>query len=168
MAAVLALLAAATIVAVVVLSGGNDGRGGQGAAAAQAKGKGQAKSGKQAHPAETTAAEAPAVVPTGTDPARGAELNEQGYAMVQAGEYEAAVPVLEEAVRSFPEGSEDLDYAYALFNLGDALRLSGRPEDAIPVLEQRLQIPNQTGTVEQELERARAEAGQTGEGEEGD
>jgi tetratricopeptide (TPR) repeat protein len=99
-------------------------------------------------------------VPTAADPARGAELNEQGYAMVQAGEYEAAVPVLEEAVRSFPEGSEDLDYAYALFNLGNALRLSGRPEEAIPVLEQRLQIPNQTGTVQQELEAARAEAGQ--------
>ena len=167
MAAVLALLAAAAIVAVVVLSGGNGGRGGHGVAAA----KGQAKSGKQAQPTETTAGETPAAMPTSAEPARGSELNEQGYAMVQAGEYEAAVPVLEEAVRSFPEGSEDLNYAYALFNLGNALRLSGRPEDAIPVLEQRLQIPNQTGTVQQELEAARAEAGQAeggGEPEEGD
>ena len=79
--------------------------------------------------------------------------------MIQAGDYEAAVPVLEEAVAAYPEGSEDLDYAYALFNLGSALRLSGRPEEAIPVLEQRLQIPNQTATVEEELEAARAEAG---------
>ena len=69
------------------------------------------------------------------------------------------MPVLEDAVASFPEGSEDLAYAYALFNLGNALRLSGRPEEAIPVLEQRLEIPNQTGTVEAELEAARAEAG---------
>lgn len=159
MAAVLALLAAAAIVAVVVLSGGNGERGKGGAAVAQAKDKGQAKGGKQAQPSEPTEAEAPAAVPTAADPTRGSELNEQGYAMIQAGEYEAAVPVLEEAVRSFPEGSEDLNYAYALFNLGDALRLSGRPEDAIPVLEQRLQIPNQTSTVEQELEAARAEAG---------
>jgi serine/threonine protein kinase len=90
----------------------------------------------------------------------GAALNEQGYAMIQAGEYEAAVPVLEEAVASYPEGSEDLGYAYALFNLGSALRLSGRPEEAVPILEQRLQIPNQTSTVEQELEAARAEAGE--------
>ena len=82
----------------------------------------------------------------------GAALNEQGYALIQAGEYDAAVPVLEEAVASFPEGTEDLDYAYALFNLGDALRLSGRPEEAIPVLERRLEIPNQTATVERELE----------------
>jgi tetratricopeptide (TPR) repeat protein len=86
-------------------------------------------------------------------------LNEQGFALIQAGEYEAAVPVLEEAVAAYPEGSEDLDYAYALFNLGNALRLSGHPEEAIPVLEKRLEIPNQTGTVEAELQQAREEAG---------
>lgn len=95
----------------------------------------------------------------GTDPASGSTLNEQGFELIQAGEYEAAVPVLEEAVASFPEGSEDLAYAYALFNLGNALRLSGHPDEAIPVLERRLEIPNQTGTVEEELEAARDEAG---------
>jgi hypothetical protein len=89
----------------------------------------------------------------------GAALNEQGYAMIQAGEYEAAVPVLEEAVAAYPEGSEEIDYAYALFNLGHALRLSGRSEEAIPILERRLEIPDQTATVEEELEAARAEAG---------
>lgn len=166
LAAVLALLAAVAIVAVVVLGGSDSGRGRRGPSAAQAKSDEQAKSAKQAQPAEPTAAAAP--TPTGTDPTRGSELNEQGYAMIQAGEYEAAVPVLEEAIRSFPEGTEDLDYAYALFNLGDALRLSGRPEDAIPVLEQRLRIPNQTETVEQELEAARAEAGPAGASKEGD
>jgi serine/threonine protein kinase len=107
--------------------------------------------------AATTAAPAPA--PETSDPASGSALNEQGFELIQAGEYEAAVPVLEEAVASFPEGSEDLAYAYALFNLGNALRLSGRPEEAIPVLERRLEIPNQTGTVEEELEAARDEAG---------
>jgi eukaryotic-like serine/threonine-protein kinase len=97
--------------------------------------------------------------PTSGDSASGSALNEEGFALIQAGEPEAAVPVLEEAVGSFPPGSEDLDYAYALFNLGNALRLSGRPEEAIPVLEQRLAIPNQTDVVEEELELARSEAG---------
>jgi tetratricopeptide (TPR) repeat protein len=101
----------------------------------------------------------PAPAPEEGDPASGAALNEEGFALIQAGEYEAAVPVLEEAVASFPEGSEDVDYAYALFNLGNALRLSGRPEEAIPVLERRLEIPNQTETVQAELEAAEAEAG---------
>lgn len=149
MAAVLALVSAVAVIAVVVLSGGSDQKARQKPPVTKTKAK---KNVQQESPPA-------APVSTGADPARGSELNEQGYAMIQAGEYEAAVPVLEEAVASFPEGSEDLDYAYALFNLGDALRLSGRPEDAIPVLEQRLQIPNQTGTVQQELEAARTEAG---------
>jgi tetratricopeptide (TPR) repeat protein len=89
----------------------------------------------------------------------GAELNDQGFALIQEGRYEEAVPILQQAVESFPEGSTDVNYAYALFNLGNALRLAGRPDEAIPVLEQRLQIPNQTSVVQQELDLARAEAG---------
>lgn len=161
MAAALALLAAAAVVATVVLSGEGR-REGHRAHVAHANAK---KSVRKAHAPATIAAS------TGADPARGSELNEQGYAMIQAGEYEAAVPVLEEAVASFPKDGEDIDSAYALFNLGTALRLSGRPEDAIPVLERRLQIPDQTETVQRELDAARAEAGQAGggvEAEEGD
>ena len=66
--------------------------------------------------------------------------------------------ILQRAVDSFPSGTTDLNYAYALFNLGNALRLAGRPEEAIPILEQRLQIPNQTATVRRELELARRQA----------
>ena len=69
------------------------------------------------------------------------------------------MPILRQAVDSYPEGSTDLNYAYALYNLGNALRLSGHPEEAIPVLERRLLIPNQRSTVATELARARAEAG---------
>jgi serine/threonine protein kinase len=98
-------------------------------------------------------------VPEGNDPSLGAALNEEGFSLVQAGEYEAAVPILEEAVAAFPTGTEDLEYAYALFNLGNALRLSGRSTEAIAVLERRLEIPNQTEAVEEELAAARAEAG---------
>ena len=68
--------------------------------------------------------------------------------------------MLQQAVKSFPPGTSDLNYAYALFNLGKSLRLAGRPDEAIPVLEQRLKIPNQTGTVQQELELAKQQAGE--------
>jgi eukaryotic-like serine/threonine-protein kinase len=90
----------------------------------------------------------------------GNSLNQEGFEMIQAGRYEEAVPVLEEAVGYYPSGGEDLGYAYALFNLGNALRLSGRPEEAIPVLEERLQIPNQTDVVREELAAAESEAGE--------
>ncbi|MEK6273482.1 MAG: serine/threonine-protein kinase, partial [Actinomycetota bacterium] len=101
----------------------------------------------------TTTTAAPA-----SEGASGAQLNDQGYALIQAGRYEEAVPALRRAVDSFPEGTGDLDYAYALYNLGQALRLAGRPEEAIPILEQRLEIPNQVPAVRRELAAARAEA----------
>jgi hypothetical protein len=173
--ALLAFVVAVGAIAAVALNGGGSDSGqprqakaGKAQKAKQAKQKssGAAATSEPAastpapveEPSESETSE-PAGGPEEGASADGASLNEQGYALIQAGEYEAAVPVLEEAVAAYPEGSEDLDYAYALFNLGNALRLSGRPEEAIPVLEKRLEIPNQTGTVEAELQRAREEAG---------
>jgi tetratricopeptide (TPR) repeat protein len=75
------------------------------------------------------------------------------------GRYQDAIPVLERAVRSFPAGSQDTSYAYALYNLGSSLRQAGRAGEAIPILERRLQIPNQTDVVRRELDQARREAG---------
>ena len=69
------------------------------------------------------------------------------------GSFEEAVPLLEQAVAAADPDSDT--YAYALYNLGSSLRQAGRPEDAIPVLERRLQIANQTETVQAELDRAR-------------
>jgi serine/threonine-protein kinase len=108
-------------------------------------------------PAQTEAAPPAGTPPAGAD---GAALNDQGFALIQQGRYSEAVPILQQAVDSFPSGSTDLSYAYALFNLGNALRLAGRPEEAIPVLERRLEIPDQTATVRRELELAKRQAGQ--------
>ena len=46
------------------------------------------------------------------------------------GDYDGAIPVLQQAVKSFPPDTSDLNYAYALFNLGKSLRLAGRPDEA--------------------------------------
>jgi eukaryotic-like serine/threonine-protein kinase len=98
-------------------------------------------------------------LPRGNSPEFGAELNQQGFELIQEGRHEEAIPVLENAVQSFPRGTDDLNYAYALFNLGNALRLAGRPEAAIPVLARRLRIPNQTSVVRAELAAAREATG---------
>jgi hypothetical protein len=47
-----------------------------------------------------------------------------------------------------------LIYAYALYDLGSALRLHGQPAAAVPVLQRRLQIDNQRPTVQAQLELA--------------
>jgi eukaryotic-like serine/threonine-protein kinase len=124
-------------------------------------------------PKEEPAAPAPAPAPTpapepapaqeqpdqaSTDSAGGGALNDQGFELMNQGRYDEAIPILQRAVDSFPPGTSDLTYAYALFNLGKSLRLAGRPDEAIPILEERLKVPNQTETVRQELELAKQQA----------
>ena len=87
-------------------------------------------------------------------------LQIDGYNALQDGDYKDAIKLSKQSIEAFPPGTTDPQYAYALFNLGQALRLDGDPEKAIPVLEARLQIPNQTATVQKELDAARAAAGE--------
>jgi Flp pilus assembly protein TadD len=96
------------------------------------------------------------------NPTLGAQLNDQGYALVQSGDYAAAVPVLRRAVARFGDHTSDLTYGYALFNLAHALRMSGHPAAAVPLLKRRLRIPDQTSTVRAELDAARSDAGNRG------
>jgi serine/threonine-protein kinase len=159
-AAVLALLAGLAVVFFVAVGSSDDAPQDKRGATTEAS-PGGAGSEREAEATSPPEAKAVATVPTpaGDDLALASSLNQEGFDLVQAGAYEEAVPLLEEAIRAFPPDTEDINYAYALFNLGSALRLSGHPEEAIPVLERRLQIPNQTGTVSRELAAARREAG---------
>jgi serine/threonine protein kinase len=98
----------------------------------------------------------------GDDPAQGAELNDQGYALSQQGNDEEAVPILQRAVASFPEDFDEDDpdaYDFALYNLGHSLRASDRPAEAIPYLEKRLETSDyKRGIVQRELALARQQA----------
>jgi eukaryotic-like serine/threonine-protein kinase len=166
LAAIFIALAIATI-AGAVLSGGDDEGPSQSAADRQPaepakpdKKKDEPKADK-APKEDTPAAPAPQEEQSSSgsyDPARGAALNDEGFILMNDGRYDEAIAKLQEAVDSFPPGTDDINYAYALFNLGKSLRLAGRPEEAIPILEQRLQIPNQTETVKAELKQAKKDA----------
>jgi RNA polymerase subunit RPABC4/transcription elongation factor Spt4 len=84
-------------------------------------------------------------------------LNEEGFRLMKRGRYSDAIPVLAQALRTFPSGEKNLAYAYALFNLGRSLRLAGRPDLAIPILEERMKFADQRHIVARELEVARIE-----------
>jgi serine/threonine-protein kinase len=179
--AVLGLFALALAAVVVGLtSGGGDEDGGGADRAATPAGK-PAKKPKEkdaeqpvaAQPApaeeeETAATEAPALdglpQPIGRGgSAKAEQLHLDGHAALKAGDYEQAIKLNTQAIEAMPPGTtweDDMNYAYALFSLGRALRLSGRPDEAIPVLEARAQIPDQQETVQQELSAARAAAGE--------
>jgi tetratricopeptide (TPR) repeat protein len=167
LALALVALAGLAVAGIALLGGGSGGGSGakkEAKAAKSAGGSGApADSGAAtaSPPAASEDAAAAPASPAGSSPSStdGATLNAQGFELINQGRPAEAVPILRRAVDSFPDGSTDLNYAYALYNLGNALRLSGHPEEAIPVLEQRLQIPNQRSTVAAELARARAEAG---------
>jgi serine/threonine-protein kinase len=166
--AVLALLLVAGLAVAGALALLGGGSGGGDSPKKQAKASSD-RVGKAADAADSGAssADAPATPvvqdqsssPAASSSGDGAALNAEGFDLINQGRYAEAVPILRRAVDSYPEGSTDLDYAYALYNLGNALRLSGHPDEAIPILERRLEIPNQESTVAAELARARAEAG---------
>jgi eukaryotic-like serine/threonine-protein kinase len=122
-------------------------------------------------PAATQGQSAPATTATTPPPAAGAgagdpkDLNNRGFALLQQGNATAAVPLLQQSVHGFRSQGRtgEIDYAFALFNLGAALRAVGDPRDAIPLLEERLRVSDyKRGVVQQELAAARAQAGQGG------
>jgi serine/threonine-protein kinase len=157
---------ALALAAIVFASSGGDDRG-------SASGKANAKA-DQPPPQNTTtetttttatttteAAAPPPAAPAapnagGTD---GAALNDQGYSMIGQGDYDAAIPVLQRAVEALKGSGDEVTYNYALFNLAHALRLAGRPQEAIPLLEERLRFPDQASTVRGELQAAQQAAG---------
>ncbi|HYH61887.1 MAG TPA: protein kinase [Solirubrobacterales bacterium] len=157
---VLAVVAAVALAQVV--GGGEDrepaqsnGKGGGSNQSAQngSGGSGGSEGDSGSAPAETTPAEPEA-------PVDAVALDSEGRSLIDAGDPEAAIPILEQAVESYPENSRDINYAYSLYNLGEALLLAGRPDEAIPYLEKRLEFSDQRETVEQTLAEAQAAAGE--------
>lgn len=153
------LLALAVAVgAIASLTSGGDDKGT--APVVASKKKTPAKPKKKAAAAPTTSSSTPSTTPaasTGSDPATGARLHNQAFNLTNQGKYDEAIALEQKAIPML-EGSGRMEYWYALYNMGHALRLAGRPADAIPYLEKRLQNPDQRGTVQAELNKAKKEA----------
>jgi serine/threonine protein kinase len=107
-------------------------------------------------PQSTTTASAASS--TSTTPTSASGLQLEGHQQMLDGSYPAAVATLRQALGASAPGS--LTYAYALYDLGRSLLLSGNPQAAVPVLEQRLKIPNQTPVVQALLNQALQASGQ--------
>jgi serine/threonine-protein kinase len=126
---------------------------------------------------EPTATEEPAPEPEDTKPEKpkrnnaalggdARQLQLQAFELNNAGQPEQALAPAQRAVE-LCQGSDAVDpCAYALFEYARALRLTGDPNGAIAVLEERKQrFPdNQPEAVEAELARARRDAGGGGGG----
>jgi eukaryotic-like serine/threonine-protein kinase len=97
----------------------------------------------------------------GTDLDRAADLQVQGFNARQAGDYEQALTLSQQALDACGNTRELSPCGYALFEVGAALNALGRPDEAIPYLEQRLDQygDNDAGEVKRELRAARKAAG---------
>jgi tetratricopeptide (TPR) repeat protein len=94
------------------------------------------------------------------------QLEAQAHNLLAAQRYGDAVPLLRRALAATgeqlgeclqPASLRCLTYAYALYDLGRALLLSGNPGAALPVLSRRLEIDNQRATVQTQLMLARGD-----------
>jgi serine/threonine-protein kinase len=163
--AALAALAAVLLgVAIAAAASGGSGRPSHATLASRpARGAEAAKSHSSAPaahgPTGSTTSGTPTAPPSAPAPTGDATaLETQGHALMVAGNYQTAIPVLRQAVAAAPPDS--LTYAYALYDLGRSLRLAGDPRAAVPILWRRLQIPNQTPVVRAELALALQALGQ--------
>jgi eukaryotic-like serine/threonine-protein kinase len=78
----------------------------------------------------------------GLDADEAAELNDQAFVLMQEGEWEEALPLLERAVFAL-EGTYSGDFpyeAYAEYNLGRTLAELGRCEEALPHLDRSKEL----------------------------
>ncbi|UGS35826.1 Serine/threonine-protein kinase PknD [Capillimicrobium parvum] len=117
----------------------------------------------QTSPPETQQATTQEQAPPEQAPPSGSssELQAQGHNQIAQGDYAGAIASLQQAVQDCPVSQTD-PCAYALYDLGHALRLAGRPSEAVDVLQVRLQNPDQQGTVQAELAAAQQAAGEAG------
>jgi eukaryotic-like serine/threonine-protein kinase len=162
--ALAAVGAVALAVALVALLGGGDDDGSSGTRAQKRPAQTTKKKPRTSKaPASTTPATPPAeTAPTdttttpaedpeaGPGPSAGGEspeqLNDTGYARLQAGDAEGAIPLLERSVKGFEsegDAANPTTYGYALFNLGEAYFATGRYDEAATMYQRRLDVsPN--------------------------
>jgi hypothetical protein len=137
-------------------AGSSSSRGGGPAAGRSARVKATASSGAAAGPGTPTGREhvqAGSVLTATQLEARGHQLLGEGHYAAAIGDFRAALAATGQSSArcGVPGSSACLTYAYALYDLGRALRLAGKPGAAVPVLTKRLRIDNQRGTVKNEL-----------------
>jgi tetratricopeptide (TPR) repeat protein len=108
-----------------------------------------------APPTKKTPVKAPVVVSTQAD---ASDLNTQGYRLLLAGQYSAALPLLQRAVAGLTDPANPVT-AYANFNLGQTLVRLSRCNEAVPYLQRALQLEPSSQQVVDAIGYARQCAG---------
>ena len=119
-------------------------------AAALSGGGSSPKSHTQASPPPTTTASAPASPD-------GHTLNDQGYALMQQGNFPGALPLLQQAVQKLQGvGPSDPTEGYANYNLGYTLVQLGHCQEGLTYLQHAAQLEPGNEDVQRALQQAQA------------
>jgi eukaryotic-like serine/threonine-protein kinase len=152
-AALVALLIAAAVAGGIIATLlGTSGGGKHAAAKPHAK-----KATPKKHAPTTTSATPSRSTPTTPSTpvsGNGVTLNNNGYALMQRGNYSGALPLLQSAVRKL-QGSGRVEEAYANYNLGYTLLQLGRCREAATYLQRAMQLEPQRSEPGAALARAR-------------
>jgi serine/threonine-protein kinase len=146
-------LIAAGVAAALATGGGDEPTRPAGTTTARAQRTATASAQAPARTATTPAATTSAPPADGRSPT---QLNDEGFALIQQQRYAQAVPLLQRSVEAYRAQGRTggLGYAYALYNLAYALARTGREDDAVALLQERLRVSdNQRGVVRRELRR---------------
>src|SRR6185503_21180082 len=173
----LAALAAAALVAVIAVlllsGGGNDGGGGDNTKAESTPERTQTPEKTKTPEQKDTATPEPTATATATpkatetpapsgqvDLAKARQLQVDGYNARLAGDYGKSLDLSQQALDACGNSNEMDPCGYAMFEKGLALNRSGKPDEAIPVLEERLDRfgDNEKGEVAKELKAAKKAA----------
>jgi len=123
--------------------------------------------GTTVHVRETVAAPTPPPTPPAPTPpppappaaasdGSGHSLNDQGFSLMQNGDYAGALPLLQSAVQKLQgAGPSDPYEGYANYNLGYTLVQLGRCDEALPYLQAADGLEPGNGDVQRALQRAR-------------
>ncbi len=109
---------------------------------------------KEVKPSSAPIVKKAAVVKVAKNVEEGARLNLAGHALIKQGRYQEAVSTLHQAVETFPENTENVEYVFAQYNLAHSLRKIGKSEEAIPYLKRCIAYDSNNEMFQKELQAA--------------
>ncbi|HEY6032280.1 MAG TPA: tetratricopeptide repeat protein, partial [Gaiellaceae bacterium] len=101
---------------------------------------------------------APATTTPADSGASGVALNDQGYQLMQQGDYQSALPVLQQAVQKL-NGTSSTAEAYALYNLAFTEFALGQCGDVPALLDRSEQIQGRRKEIDQLRKQVRKSCG---------
>ena len=113
----------------------------------------------ETEPPTTTTPTTTATTPSAATPGDGVALNNEGFALMQNGDYAGALPLLERAVAAL-SGSDSIGEAYASYNLAFTRRALGQCDGVLSLLERSEDVQGKRREIDRLYRQASKDCGE--------